>query len=152
MSGNISTQDLFSVSSDDIKPAWTLLLIEDNPANASLVEDLLARRDDIKLSIAVSGYQGLEMAHSLNPDVILTDIRLYDLNGFDVLKALKLDPTTANTPVIAVSSNARLNDIEQGLEAGFFRYLTKPFKIVELMSAIDSALQNIGLMRQTKSG
>jgi len=84
------------------------------------------------------------------PDVILMDINLPDISGLAALQILCKNPATAHIPVIALSSNAYPRQIEEGLEAGFFRYLTKPFKVNELMDAIDVALRYAAENRLTK--
>ncbi len=117
-----------------------LLYVEDNPANLRLVEQIIARHPDIRLLTAVNGNGGVKIARASRPDVILTDINLPDINGFEVLKILHEDPITANIPVIALSANAMPIDIGRGLKAGFFRYITKPIKVNELMESIDLAL------------
>ena len=118
----------------------TLLYVEDNPANLALVEQLIERRSDLKLLTAVNGHLGIVLARACQPDVILMDINLPGLSGFGCLKLLQNDPTTAHIPVMALSANAVPRDIEKGMEAGFFRYLTKPIKVVEFMDALDVAL------------
>ena len=72
------------------------------------------------------------------------DINLPGINGFEALKILRSDPATAHIPVIAISANAMPRDIEKGLEAGFFRYITKPIKVNEFMEALDVALEFAG--------
>jgi PAS domain S-box-containing protein len=120
----------------------TLLYVEDNPANLALVEQLIGRRADLKLLTAVDGHLGIQLARAFRPDVILMDINLPGISGFGVLKILSVDPATSHIPVIALSANAVPRDIEKGIEAGFFRYLTKPIKVVEFMDALDVALQH----------
>jgi PAS domain S-box-containing protein len=118
----------------------TLLYVEDNPANLALVEQLIARRSDLKLLTAIDGHLGIQLARTYQPDVILMDINLPGISGFGALKILHKDPATAHIPVMALSANAVPRDIEKGLEAGFFRYLTKPIKVLEFMDALDVAL------------
>jgi CheY-like chemotaxis protein len=118
----------------------TLLYVEDNPANLMLVEDLIARRPDICLLTALDGNSGITIARTHRPDVILMDINLPGINGITALKILTKDPITARIPVIALSANAIPRDIEKGLEAGFFRYLTKPIKVDEFMETLEVAL------------
>ena len=118
----------------------TVLYVEDNPANLMLVENLVARRNDIHLLSANNGISGVEMARSRLPDVILMDINLPGISGIQAMKILREDPTTAHIPVIALSANAIPRDIEIGLTAGFFRYLTKPIKVNEFMSSLDEVL------------
>jgi PAS domain S-box-containing protein len=118
----------------------TLLYVEDNPANLVLVEQLIARRSDLKLLTAIDGHIGVQLARSFKPDVILMDINLPGISGFGALKILSDDPSTRAIPVIALSANAVPRDIEKGMDAGFFRYLTKPIKVSEFMEALDVAL------------
>jgi PAS domain S-box-containing protein len=118
----------------------TLLYVEDNPANLMLVEGIIERRADIRLLSARDGIQGVELARAALPDAILMDINLPGISGIEALKALAEDPTTAHIPIIALSANAIPRDIEQGLQAGFFRYLTKPIKVIEFMRTVDEAL------------
>jgi CheY-like chemotaxis protein len=119
----------------------TLLYIEDNPANLKLVEQIIARHPDIHLLTAVNGTKGIETARVSKPDVILMDINLPDINGFEVLKILRADPAVAHIPVVALSANAMPRHIEKGLEAGFYRYLTKPLKVKEFMDTLNAALE-----------
>ena len=121
-------------------PLRTLLYVEDNPANLMLVEDIIARRPELRLISARDGISGINLARSAQPDVILMDINLPGISGIDALKILAEDPATARIPVVALSANAMPHDIEKGLQAGFFRYLTKPVKINEFMVALDLAL------------
>jgi PAS domain S-box-containing protein len=121
-------------------PKRTLLYVEDNPANMMLVEDLITRRRDIRLICASDGSQGVAAALASLPDVILMDINLPGISGIEALRILSEDLTTAHIPIIALSANAIPRDIAKGLEAGFFRYLTKPIKIDEFMDSLDLAL------------
>jgi len=119
----------------------TLLYVEDNPANLMLVEDLISRRPDIRLLTAGDGLRGIEIARASLPDVILMDINLPGISGIHALGMLAEDPATARIPVVALSANAVPRDIAKGLEAGFFRYLTKPIKVDEFMNTLDVALK-----------
>ena len=121
----------------------TLLYVEDNPANLMLVEDLIARRPDIRLLSARDGNRGVEIARAALPDLILMDINLPGISGMKALTILAEDPTTAHIPIVALSANAIPRDIEKGLEAGFFRYLTKPIKVGEFMETLDMALEYV---------
>jgi PAS domain S-box-containing protein len=121
----------------------TLLYVEDNPANMMLVEDLMARRPDVRLLSARDGNRGVEIARASQPDVILMDINLPGISGVEALKILALDPATAHIPVIALSANAAPRDVAKGLEAGFFRYLTKPIKVPEFLETLDIALKGV---------
>ncbi|MHB1117365.1 response regulator [Sideroxydans sp.] len=121
------------------KRQHTLLYVEDNPSNMKLVEQIVARHPDISLLTAVNGNSGVEIARASVPDVILMDINLPDIDGFEALKILRADPATAHIPVIAFSANAMPHVVERGLQAGFLRYITKPIKVDEFMHALDEA-------------
>jgi PAS domain S-box-containing protein len=123
----------------------TLLYVEDNPANLKLVENIIARRPNLSLLSAVNGSSGIEIARRSQPDVILMDINLPDINGFEALKILHADPTTAHIPIVAISANAMPSDIMKGLRAGFLRYITKPIKVNEFMNALEGALEFAGI-------
>lgn len=125
-------------------PQHTLLCVEDNPANMELVEQLIARCPDIRMLTAVTGIQGVEVARSTLPTVILMDINLPGISGIKALKILKEDPLTAHIPIVALSANAMTRDIANGLEAGFFRYLTKPIKVKDFMETLHAALEFAG--------
>ena len=114
--------------------------MEDNPANLKLVERLNARRHDMRLLTAIDGPTGVGLARSAKPEVILMDINLPGMSGFDALKILRVDQATAHIPVVALSANAVPRDVQKGLDAGFFRYLTKPIKVAELMDTLSAAL------------
>jgi CheY-like chemotaxis protein len=118
----------------------TLLYVEDNPANLKLIEQLIARRPDIRLLTARDGIVGIHLARVNQPDVILMDINLPGISGIEALEVLHGDPATKHIPVIALSANAMPRDIEKGLQAGFFRYLTKPIKVNEFMDTLGEAL------------
>jgi len=118
----------------------TVLYVEDNPANMKLVEKIIARHPDILLLTAVTGISGIEIARDKQPEVILMDINLPGISGSQALKILNEDPATEHIPVIAISANAMPLDVEKGMKAGFFRYLTKPIKVDVLMHALDEAL------------
>jgi len=122
----------------------TLLYVEDNPANLELVEQLIARRPDLRLLSAADGDLGIEFARAYQPEVILMDINLPGISGIAALKILRTDPATAHIPVIALSANAVPHDIARALDAGFFNYLTKPIKVDQFMEALDVALKFSG--------
>lgn len=123
------------------EPERTLLYVEDNPANLKLIEQLIARRSDIRLLSARDGNLGIQLARAHRPAVILMDINLPGISGIEALAILREDPATAHIPVLALSANAMPRDIEKGLQAGFFRYLTKPIRVNEFMQTLEVALQ-----------
>jgi CheY-like chemotaxis protein len=118
----------------------TLLYVEDNPANLQLVERLIERRNDVRLLSAVDGNSGVQLARTCLPDVILMDINLPGISGIEALRILRDDKTTAHIPVVALSANAMPRDVQRGMDAGFFRYLTKPIKVSEFMDTLNIAL------------
>jgi PAS domain S-box-containing protein len=132
----------------------TLLYVEDNPTNLLLIEHIIEDQPFIRLISACNGKLGIELARTHQPDIILMDINLPGISGTEVLTILHEDPGTKNIPVIALSANAMSQDIADGLEAGFFRYLTKPIKVNELMNAIHDALNSskMGLNSTNQTG
>jgi PAS domain S-box-containing protein len=120
-----------------------LLYVEDNPANLRLVEQLIARRPELNLLTAMTGELGIELARLHLPEVILMDINLPDISGIEALQVLRADPTTSRIPIVAISANAMPHDIEKGLQAGFFRYLTKPIRIDEFLETLNVALDAV---------
>ncbi len=121
-------------------PGRTVLYVDDNPANRELVEQLIARRSELRLLCAADATVGIECARAHQPDVIVMDINLPGISGIEACKMLRADASTAHIPIIALSGNAMPGDIEQALKAGFLDYITKPIKIERLMDALDAAL------------
>ncbi len=119
----------------------TLLYVEDNPANLKLIEQLITRRSDIRLLTAGDAIVGIHLARIHQPDVILMDINLPGISGIEALEILHGDPATRHIRVIALSANAMPRDVQKGLQAGFFRYLTKPIKVNEFMDTLGEALE-----------
>jgi hypothetical protein len=115
-----------------------VLYVEDNPVNAMIVGELLGRRSDLQLHIAVDGASGLAQARALNPDLILLDMQLPDIDGMQVFAALKADPATASIPCVALSANAMPADIEKALQAGMADYWTKPLDFRAFMVSIEA--------------
>jgi CheY-like chemotaxis protein/anti-sigma regulatory factor (Ser/Thr protein kinase) len=115
----------------------SILYIEDNPVNAIIVSEMLARRKDIVLHLASDGGSGLALARSTRPQLILLDMQLPDFDGFEVLCRLKADPATAAIRCIALSANAVPEDIARALSAGVSDYWTKPLDLGVFMAALD---------------
>ena len=122
-------------------PQRTVLYVEDNAANLQLVEQIIARRPGMRLLSARNATLGIELAQAAKPDLILMDINLPGISGIEAMQMLRADPQTAHIPVVALSANAIARDIERGLEAGFFRYLTKPIRVNEFLETLDVALE-----------
>ncbi len=119
---------------------YSLLYVEDNPSNLRLMESLVANLDDVTMYAAPSGPLGLELARAHRPDVIVLDLNLPGMTGIEILRALKAIPELWETPVIALTAAARPGDVQRGLEAGFFRYITKPMDIRAFLDAVEAAL------------
>jgi signal transduction histidine kinase/ActR/RegA family two-component response regulator len=121
-----------------------VLCVEDNSANLHLMTRLFQKYwPELELISAPSAEIGLELAHSLQPALILMDINLPGLSGLDALKLLRAKPRTQAIPVIAVSANAMEKDIQRGLEAGFDDYLTKPLDLAAFRQTLDKQLSQI---------
>jgi len=115
----------------------TVLYVEDNPVNLKLMEMALSRRKNVRLITAISAEDGLEVALQERPDLILLDINLPGMDGYEGLQIMREHPVLSRIPVAAVTANAMKGDRERGLEAGFVDYITKPFKVDELYAVLD---------------
>lgn len=113
-----------------------VLYIEDNPANVRVVEAMLKNDQNLQILTSASGEHGLDQARRYQPDIILLDINLPDIDGYEVLTRLKQAETTKNIPVIALTADAMPTEIERGLAAGFELYLTKPVRTDALINAL----------------
>lgn len=122
------------------KTQYSVLYIEDNEANLRLVTQLLLRRENIQIVGVRTPELGIQRALQDQPDLILLDINLPGVSGFDVLKTLRLRDESKNIPIIAVSANAMDKDIEMGLSAGFDDYVTKPIDLVKFLERVESTL------------
>lgn len=120
-----------------------VLYIEDNPSNIRLVSQILERQRHIRLITAHTPELGIELARAYCPNLILLDINMPDLNGYQVLKVLQDDPILKSTPVVAITANAMPRDIERGKAAGFADYLTKPLDIAQFNSVLDHLLNRM---------
>ncbi|RVU46495.1 hybrid sensor histidine kinase/response regulator [Rubrivivax rivuli] len=116
----------------------TLLYIEDNPVNALIIRELLQRRPDLHLHVAEDGARGLQQAAALVPDLVLLDMQLPDMDGFEVLRRLRAQAALAQVPVIALSANAMPEDIERALAAGMSDYWTKPLDFTAFLASLEA--------------
>lgn len=119
---------------------YKILYIEDNPANIRLVERVLSRKDYIELVTEEVPQNGIDRALEIVPDLILLDISMPGMDGFEVLEVLKSKEVLNGVPVIAVTANAMPKDVERGKAAGFVEYVTKPLDIPNFYSIIDQYL------------
>jgi PAS domain S-box-containing protein len=118
-----------------------VLYVEDNPANVTFMKDLLGSFDGIDLLTAPTAEMGVELARSRRPAVVIMDINLPGMSGVDALRVLRAGEETKAIPVIALTAAASERDKHRGLQAGFLRYLTKPVKVDELLSALETILE-----------
>jgi len=118
----------------------TILCVDDNRANLALLTEALSLRSDCRVLTATDGQAGVDMARSHSPDVILMDNNMPVMSGREAMRILREDPATAGIPVIAVSASAMPTAVSSGLQQGYFRYLVKPYDLVDLTDAIDAAI------------
>jgi CheY-like chemotaxis protein len=123
-----------------VRGLGSVLCIEDNRASLRLFAQIIKGHTPYEFIGASSSGEGLDLARSRGPDLILLDIGLPDMDGFEVLRQLRAQGETRDIPVIAISGNAMPLDIEKGASAGFLDYLTKPIEIVRLVISINAAL------------
>ena len=107
----------------------TVLYVEDNPANLDLVVHFLAKYTDIEVLSSINAEDGLQMIKNQLPDLILLDINLPGMSGYDMLVELKRNELTKKIPVVALTANVMMQDIENGFDSGFDDYLTKPLDL-----------------------
>jgi PAS domain S-box-containing protein len=117
-----------------------VLYVEDNPANALFMKDLLENFESIDLLVAPTAEAGVEIALRRQPSVVIMDINLPGMSGLGALRALKAADETRHIPVIALTAAASERDRQQGERAGFYRYLTKPIKVDELLVALEALI------------
>jgi CheY-like chemotaxis protein len=113
----------------------SILYIEDNPANVMLMEHVAARMA-ITFATAHNAELGIALAGKMMPNLIIMDINLPQMDGYEALKCLKKNPDTASIPVIALSASAMENEVARGKAAGFVEYHTKPIDVDEIAAAI----------------
>ena len=116
----------------------TILYVEDNYVNVKLVESILSRRPDIRLIVARTGKEGIELAERELPSLILMDINLPDISGIEAFNQIRKKKATSGIPVVGVSADAMLDVVEKRQIEGFKNYITKPFRIDHFLSVIDS--------------
>ena len=117
--------------------------IEDNETNVEVMRGILSRRPQVEMSVSVTGLDGLAAVRAERPDLILLDMHLPDISGMELLRHLKEDPQTAGIPIVVVSADALAQQIDEALDAGADRYVTKPVSVGELLGALDELLDRI---------
>ncbi|OPJ65839.1 autoinducer 2 sensor kinase/phosphatase LuxQ [Clostridium chromiireducens] len=136
----LSIENNNSFSEDKV---YKILYVEDNPANLRLVERVLSQICKLKMLSATSGELCMDLAIAHKPDLILLDINLPGIDGYEVFKNLKICNDTSEIPVIAISAHAMPSDIERGMRLGFTDYITKPIDIRNFIDKISNILINI---------
>jgi two-component system, cell cycle response regulator DivK len=121
-----------------------ILLVEDNEMNRDMLSRRLQRKG-YEVLIAVDGGEGIEMAHSQTPDLILMDMSLPVLDGWEATRRLKAAPETSRIPVIALTAHAMASDREKAIEAGCDDYDTKPIELPRLLGKIEAWLAGAGV-------
>ena len=119
-------------------PRLSIVYIEDNAVNVILVKELVAMRPGFVLTCCVDGVSGVERALAERPDVVLVDMQLPDIDGYEVLKRLRAQPSMARSSIIALSANAMSDDIERARAAGFDDYWTKPIDFRRFLAGLDA--------------
>jgi len=117
-----------------------VLYIEDNETNAMLVTKVLQSVEEVELYCAASGEEGLELARSMSPDLVLLDIGLPGMSGYEVLRHIRQDSSLTRTRVVAMTASASEDDVAMGVQVGFDAYLTKPFDIQHFLRLLDTLL------------
>jgi PAS domain S-box-containing protein len=126
---------------DTISTRLVVLYIEDNPSNLHLVQRILGRRPEIRMLSAMQGNLGCELARFHCPDLILLDMHLSDMSGYDVLRQLKEHQSTTDIPVIILSADATVGHIRRAIASGAHKYLSKPLVISEFFDSIDEVIE-----------
>jgi len=119
-----------------------ILYIEDNLSNLTLVQQILEEQGDVDLITAMQGSIGLDLARRHAPELILLDLHLPDMPGWDVLSQLKGDPATRSIPTIVISADATRPQIKRLMSAGAAAYLTKPLDVEKFVRALEQNPQS----------
>jgi DNA-binding response OmpR family regulator len=117
-----------------------ILVVDDLPENVFMLQDRL-EREGYEVITAYDGKAAIDKALDVLPDLILLDVMMPEISGLEVLKTLTKNPSTSNTPIILVTAKSGAEDIKEGLEAGAFDYIKKPFNRMELVARVNSALK-----------
>ena len=118
----------------------TVLIVEDNELNRDMLSRRLQRRG-YDVLLAIDGEDGVEVARTLNPDLVLMDMSLPTVDGWEATRRLKADDNLRHIPVIALTAHAMANDREKALEAGCDDYDTKPIELARLLAKMEMLLR-----------
>jgi DNA-binding response OmpR family regulator len=117
-----------------------ILVVDDLPENVFMLQDRL-EHEGYEVITAYDGYSGIEKAKSQLPDLVLLDVMMPEITGLEVCQILVKDPVTKDIPIILVTAKSGAEDTKEGLEAGAFDYIKKPFNRIELLARVNSALK-----------
>ena len=134
----MKTKSKTGIGGNPSKP--TILVVDDNSQNLELLQAYLEELE-CKVISATDGVQALEAVSKENPDLILLDIMMPRMSGFEVCRKLKAEPTTADIPVVMVTALNELGDIERAVAAGTDDFLSKPINKLEMLTRVKSLLQ-----------
>ncbi|MDH5407693.1 MAG: response regulator, partial [Gammaproteobacteria bacterium] len=135
-----------TTENDERARPLTILYIEDNLVNMKMMKQMIKQATPHALLTAASGEEGIEIAKQQRPDLILMDIELPGIDGYEALELLQANDQTAHIPVIAVSAHAMPEHVEKGSAANFANYITKPIDINELLRAIKASTAATSVM------
>ncbi len=128
----------------------TVLYIEDSPSHTDLMTSIIEDMGDIELLTAHTPTLGLELANAHQPDIILSDICLPGMDGYELLEKLRKNKRTSHIPVIAISAIAMADEVEAGLRAGFRRYFTKPIHVAKFKKELNEILLDEASLSKTE--
>jgi two-component system sensor histidine kinase/response regulator len=127
---------------DSVARKRTILYIEDNRSNITLVEQILAQQAETELITTMHGQDGIDIAHRRSLDLILLDLDLPDVHGSEVLAQLKAQEATRNIPVVVISADATVRQIERLINAGAYEYLTKPLDVAKFLRVVETTTKS----------
>ncbi len=122
--------------------AYKILVVDDEPPIVRLMEFILARQGH-EMLVAVNGQEALDKVRTHQPDLVLLDIMMPRIDGYEVARALRADPATADLPIIMLSAKAQEEDIQKGMDVGVNEYITKPFSPDQLVTVVGDYLSRV---------
>ncbi len=122
--------------------AYKILVVDDEPPIVRLMEFILARQGH-EMLVAVNGQEALDKVRAHQPDLVLLDIMMPRIDGYEVARTLRADPATADLPIIMLSAKAQEEDIQKGMDVGVNEYITKPFSPDQLVHVVGDYLSRV---------